>query len=93
MRRIVCWRWQTSSIEAASRARTASDTSPLPWGWVDSAIGPVPIRYAKDLEVGVLIPVKAHRITCHRLPVGRASGQVPDLDGWRQVSRVESRRA
>jgi predicted nuclease of predicted toxin-antitoxin system len=34
-------------------------------------LGPVLERYRFDLEKGALISVKEHRVTCHRLPVGR----------------------
>jgi predicted nuclease of predicted toxin-antitoxin system len=32
---------------------------------------PVLDRYRADLENGTLISVKEHRVTCHRLPVGK----------------------
>ena len=35
-------------------------------------LNPVLERYRVDLEKGALISVKEHRITCHRLPVGRS---------------------
>ena len=34
-------------------------------------LGPVLERYRVDLENGALISVKEHRVTCHKLPVGR----------------------
>ena len=33
-------------------------------------LGPVLERYEKDLQLGVLVSVKEHRVTRHRLPVG-----------------------
>jgi predicted nuclease of predicted toxin-antitoxin system len=40
----------------------------------EAAVGilePVLERYRTDLENGALISVKEHRVTCHKLPVGR----------------------
>ncbi len=37
---------------------------------VVTILGPVLERYAQDLANGVLISVKEHRVTSHRLPVG-----------------------
>jgi len=40
----------------------------------ETAVGildPVLEHYRVDLEKGALISVKEHRVTCHRLPVGR----------------------
>ena len=37
---------------------------------VVAILGPVLERYAQDLADGVLISVKEHRVTSHRLPVG-----------------------
>jgi predicted nuclease of predicted toxin-antitoxin system len=34
-------------------------------------LGPVLERYRVDLTNGALISVKEHRVTCHKLPIGR----------------------